>query len=104
MDECSSSQSLALTAGDVKLSHDCWTGWGTMAARQHVHVYTDGSHDAHSVPKPTSSWAVTIGDRWLDDNFVRLPTDEQQLNTAHVGGAALIGASITATTGVCLPC
>jgi hypothetical protein len=61
-------------------------------------------HDVHSVPKPTSSWAVTNGDRWLDDNFVRLPTDEQQLNTAHVGGAALIGASITATTGVCLPC
>ena len=44
--------------------------------------------------------AVTIGDRWLDDNFAHLPTNEQQLNTAQVGGAALIGASIAVTTGV----
>jgi len=29
-----------------------------------------------------------------------LPTNEQQLNTAQVGGAALIGASIAVTTGV----
>ena len=99
-DQCSSTEAIDLTAGVTSLAHDCWTGWGVDAAARHVHVYTDGSYDAHSKPKPTSSWAVTIGDRWLDDNFAGLPTDERLLNAAHVGGAALIGASISATSGV----
>jgi exonuclease III len=102
MDECSNTQSLELTAGLVKLSHDCWTGWGANAAppSRLVHVYTDGSHDAQTLPKSTSSWAVAIGTQWLDDNFARLPADEQQINASVVGGATLIGASITVTSGV----
>ena len=97
---CSSAHFVSLTAADTKVAHDCWTGLNSVAAPQHVHVYTDGSHDAHSLPKPTSSWAVTIGDHWLEDNFARLPIDEHQLNAAHVGGATLLGASIEVTTGV----
>ena len=99
-EECSSMQVVELTAGATSIAHDCWTGWGAAAAPHAVHVYTDGSFDAHSLPKSTSAWAVTIGDRWLDDNFAGLPADEQLLNAASVGGAALIGASITATSGV----
>jgi ribonuclease HI len=101
-DECSSSELLALSAGNTKLSHDCWTGWGAAAPPlpQHVHIYTDGSHDPHSVPKPTSSWAFAVRDQWLDDNFARLPVDEQHLNAAVVGGATLIGSSISATFGI----
>ena len=99
-DACSSSQTVDLTAGTTALAHDCWTGWGADAVPRHVHVYTDGSHDEHGKPKPTSSWAVTIGDRWLDDNFARLPADEQHLNVAQVGGSSLFGASIAVTSGV----
>jgi exonuclease III/ribonuclease HI len=101
-DECSSSELLALSDGNAKLSHDCWTGWGAAAPPlpQHVHIYTDGSHDPHSVPKPTSSWAFAVRDQWLDDNFARLPVDEQHLNAAVVGGATLIGSSISATFGI----
>jgi ribonuclease HI len=98
--DCSSMQSVELSAGDIKLAHDCWTGWGAAAVPHLIHVYTDGSYDAHSKPQPTSSWAVTVGDRWLDDNFAHLPTDERQLNAGHVGGATLLGASISATSGV----
>lgn len=65
-----------------------------------MHVYTDGSHNADSAPIPTSSWAVAVQDCWLDDNFARLPTDEQQLNTGVIGGSTLIGASIGVTSGI----
>jgi ribonuclease HI len=98
--ECSSMQAIDLTAGPSALAHDCWTGWGSAGVPRTVHVYTDGSFDAHTQPKSTSAWAVTIGDRWLDDNFARLPTDEQLINAAEVGGATLVGASITVTSGV----
>jgi len=99
-DECSSMQSIDLSAGSSALAHDCWIGWGAAAAAHAVHIYTDGSFDAPSQAQSSSAWAVTVGDRWLDDNFTRLPTDEQQLNAAQVGGATLIGASIAATSGV----
>jgi ribonuclease HI len=99
-EECSSMQAIELTSGASTLAHDCWTGWGASSAHRLAHVYTDGSHDAPTHVEPSSAWAVTIGDRWLDDNFANLPTDEQQLNAAQVGGATLLGASITATTGV----
>ena len=49
-DACSSTQAVALTAGTITLAHDCWTGWGAAAVPQHVHVYTDGSHDEHGTP------------------------------------------------------
>jgi len=58
------------------------------------------SFDAHSKPKSTSAWAVTIADRWLDDNFARLPTDEQLITAGKVGGATLVGASIAVTSGL----
>jgi ribonuclease HI len=101
-DECSSSELLTLSAGNTKLSHDCWTGWGAAAPPlpQHVHIYTDGSHDPDSMPKPSSSWAFVVRDQWLDDNFARLPVEEQHLNAAVVGGATLIGSSISATSGI----
>jgi len=99
-EECSSMQAVELTAGSTSMAHDCWTGWGRGAVPREVQVYTDGSFDAHTKPHPTSAWAVTIGDRWLDDNFARVPTDEQLLTAAEVGGATMIGASIAATRGV----
>ncbi len=99
-DECSSAQSLTLSSGNTKLSHDCWTGWGVTAVPHAVHVYTDGSHNPDSMPIPTSSWAIAVRDRWLDDNFARLPTDEQQLNGGVIGGSTLIGASIQVTSGI----
>ena len=99
-DECSSMQGIDLTAGATSLAHDCWTGWGGAGVPYTVQVYTDGSFDEHTHPRSTSAWAVTIGDRWLDDNFARLPTDEHLLTVADVGGAVLVGASIAATSGV----
>lgn len=58
---CSLTQDLVLPNCDrIKLAHDLWSGWGMAADSQHVHVYTDGSHDASSSPQPTSSWAVTV--------------------------------------------
>jgi len=43
-----------------------------------VHVYTDGSYDAASLPhsRSTSAWALTVADRWFDSNFSRIPADE----------------------------
>jgi len=99
-DACTSTTAVTLTAGISTVAHDCWTGWGATAVARHVHVYTDGSHDAHSKPAPTSSWAVTVADRWLDDNFAGVPADESQLSAAHVGDATVFGASIACTTGV----
>jgi len=99
-DDCSSVQAVTLTAGPSRVTHDCWTGWGEGCDARHVHIYTDGSHDAHSKPGPTSSWAVTVADRWLDENFRTVPNDERMLSPAHVGAAVVFGASISATTGV----
>jgi ribonuclease HI len=99
-DECSSMQAVELSAGSTSIAHDCWTGWGRVAVPREVQVYTDGSFDAYTKPHPTSAWAVTIGDRWLDNNFAGLPTDEQLITTAEVGGAAMLGASIAVTRGV----
>jgi ribonuclease HI len=99
-DECSSMHVVTLTAGLARVAQDCWSGWGAQAIARHVHVYTDGSHDAHSKPMPTSSWAVTVADRWLDDNFAAVPADERLLSPAHVGDAVSFGASITASSGV----
>jgi len=69
-----------------------------------VHVYTDGSHDPASLPQPTSSWAVTVCDVWLRDNYQCLPVDEQQLKTrsneALLRKATMLGSSITCTCGI----
>ena len=65
--------------------------------QQTVHAYTDGSFDASSA---TSSWAVTIGDEWLDENHLSVPTDESLVQPHHVRGAAMAGASIDCTRGI----
>jgi ribonuclease HI len=98
--DCSSSEQVVFSVGNTKLAHDCWKGWGAASPPQHVHIYTDGSHNADSMPKPTSSWAFAVRDQWLNDNFARLPVDEQLLNAAVVGGASLIGSSISVTSGI----
>jgi exonuclease III len=97
---CSSSPSLQLAAGRSQVAHDLWRSWGAALPAHTVHVYTDGSHDAHAQPTPTSSWAVTIGDQWLTDNYGGVPADEQLLQPHHVAGATLYGASILCTRGV----
>jgi hypothetical protein len=99
-DTCTSDQTVVLTSGTTRVSHDCWIGWGADAIPRHVHIYTDGSHDAHSKPAPPSSWAVTVADRWLDDNFNNIPIDERFINSAYVGPATACGANINITTGV----
>jgi len=94
---------LHVAAAPLPVVHDLWRGWGTSVAApaQPVHIYTDGSHN-NSTPVPSSSWAVTVGDRWLHDNFALVPADEEELaaQPAHAGGAALFGGSIAATRGV----
>jgi exonuclease III len=92
---------LAPSGGAIALHQDHWSGWGASAQPECVHVYTDGSHEASSTPHPTSSWAVTVGDEWLDDNFAGVP-DEAQLaaQPAHAGGATMLGASILCTRGI----
>ena len=62
-----------------------------------VHVYTDGSFDAQSA---TSSWAVTIGNQWLDEHYDSVPSDESLVQSHHVKGAATSGASIDCTRGI----
>jgi ribonuclease HI len=86
----------------IQLVQDHWTGWGAALLPQQLHVYTDGSHDASSKPHPTSSWAVTVRDEWLDSNFGGVPADEKQLEAqpAYAAGAVMFGASIAATYGV----
>lgn len=102
---CSLSQELQLASGSLKVAHDVWRGWGASAPAPPscVHVYTDGSYDANSSPSSTSSWAITVGDRWLDHNFARMPADEKKLKATHVKGhhsATMFGASISCTRGV----
>ena len=65
-----------------------------------VHVYTDGSYVADSLPHSTSAWAITVADQWLDDNYSGIPSDEHLLQAAHVRGASMFGASISCTRGV----
>jgi len=93
-------QQVQLAGAQVRLTHDCWWGWGAGTAPVDVRVYTDGSYDAHSLPVTTSSWAVTVQDEWLQDNFASVPVDEDSLDAAEVGGACMIGASIRCTSGV----
>ena len=97
-DHHSSAPRVELTSGRETLAHDSWVSWGSAhAPHQPLHVYTDGSFDQASA---TSSWAVVIGDAWLDDNYGSVPADEQLLRPADVGGATLFGASIACTQGV----
>ena len=100
--DCTSSSYVELTCpgGPVRIAHDLWAGWGAglPPLAQPVHVYTDGSFDPSGAPS-TSSWSVVIGDRWLDDNYGSVPS-ECLMRPSDVGGATLIGASISATQGV----
>ena len=99
--DCSSTQLIDLTDGVVAVAHDIWSGWSTPArpVASEVLVFTDGSHDPSS---STSAWSAVVGDRWFDDNFGSLPTDEEELarQPRLLGGSTLIGASITATAGI----
>ena len=97
--ECSLAQLLQLKHERSIVAFDAWAGWGASLAplRQTVSVFTDGSFDRGS---DTSAWSVAVCDEWLEDNYGTLPDDEQLLSTAHVGGAALFGASIACTGGV----
>jgi len=94
-------QNVGLTgsAVPVTITHDRWQGWGAdaPAIAAPVHVYTDGSFDAHS---NTSSWAVTVGDKWFDESIAAIPSDEKLLQAVHVRGATMLGASIRCTQGV----
>jgi ribonuclease HI len=99
---CSGSQDLELSAGPIKVAHDLWQSWGATAPAPpgRVHVYTDGSYDAASLPHSTSAWAITVADRWFDSNFGGIPADEHLLQAVHIRGASLFGASINCTRGV----
>ena len=96
--QCSSSALVDFSDAPSPIAHDHWTGWGKAEAPQTIHVYTDGSHVTS--PQPQSAWSVVAGDRWLDENFESVPSDELLLTSAHVAGATLIGSSISCTQGV----
>jgi hypothetical protein len=98
-EECSSSPLIHFTEGSARVAHDLWSGWDSSATplQDALHIYTDGSFDPVSA---TSAWSVVLGDQWLDSNFATVPSDEKLMQPAHVGGATLIGASITCTQGV----
>ena len=100
--ECSTTANLLLPAGLSKVAHDLWSGWGGTIAHREAHVYTDGSYDSNSLPHSTSSWAVTVRDRWLVEHFATVPVDEKELaaHPAHSAGAIMFGASIMSTRGV----
>jgi len=105
LDVCTDSELIELSAAQVRIAHDIWTGWGEAVPRsdQSVHVYTDGSFVACDDPqRPSSSWAVVVRDRWLDDNFAGVPSDEQELarHTGHAGGVTRYGSSIAVTRGI----
>jgi glycine/serine hydroxymethyltransferase len=63
-------------------------------------VYTDGSYNASSLPQSTSSWAVTVRDRWLDQNFNSVPSDEHELAAHPAHSAILYGSSVTCARGM----
>lgn len=96
--QCSSSALVDFSDGPTPIAHDHWTGWGKLIAPLTIHLYTDGSHVAS--PQPQSAWSVVAADRWLDDNFGSVPSDEQLLTPAHTFGATLTGSSISCTQGV----
>jgi exonuclease III len=96
--ECSSTSIVSVEHTTFTLAQDIWCGFGSglsAATGNTVHVYTDGS--AH---QDTSSWAVVIADEWLQRHFDLLPTDENLLVPAHVGGSVRIGSAISNTSGV----
>jgi ribonuclease HI len=95
--ECSSSPLVAFIGGRAMIAHDAWSGWGAAVPPQTVQVYTDGSYCASP---SASAWSVTVGDAWLDANFLALPADEKLLRAGHVINATLIGASIACSQGV----
>ena len=97
---CTSIRSVQLTGGPTQTAHDCWRGWGADNTHHMIHVYTDGSHAPGGKNGPSSSWAVAVGDEWLDDNFGSVPSDEHLVTPAQVGGATLFGADITITSGI----
>ena len=99
-EHCSSDERVQLTGGSTRIAHDCWTGWGALGANHSIHVYTDGSHAPEGKHGPTSSWAVAVGNEWLDSNFGSVPSDEQLLSPAEVDGLTLLGASIAITSGI----
>ncbi len=90
---------LQFRRGGCQAAFEGWSGWDAVehALSQTAHVFTDGLFDRSSA---TSAWSVAVCDEWLEDNYGTLPDDEQLLTSAHVGGAALFGASITRTRGV----
>ena len=62
-----------------------------------------GRSHAQLQPQPTSSWAVTAGDRWLQNNFGSIPADEQLLRPQDLLGANVFGCAIdgaSSTTGI----
>ena len=93
---CSSSPHVSLAAGESRLAHDAWSGWGADVPAQSVLVYTDGSYSA---AMDNSAWSVAVGSVWLLDNFAAIPP-ERLLRANHVVGATLIGADIVCTQGI----
>ena len=97
-DQCSSTALVDLIGGQQHIAHDVWCGWSTAAdPPQQVDVYTDGSYDASS---STSAWSIAVGDRWLQDNYLTVPSDETQLHAGHLAGCTLIGGNITCSNGI----
>ena len=101
LDHSSSAPRLQLAAGPAHLAHDLWQGWGADAPPHTVHAYTDGSHDGSASDlRRASSWAVTIGDAWLEASYGGVPADEKLVQPHHVAGASLSGAAIQCTRGI----
>ena len=98
---CSSSRAMQLTgvAASIHIAHDVWRGWGALIPPQTVHAYTDGSFVAQP---PSSAWAVTVADEWLDDCHMAVTTDEKEVGKQHafIRSAVMCGASISCTQGV----
>ena len=104
LEHCSSAPLIQLTNSDdpddvitTNIAHDEWRGFGAGMQLRAVHAYTDGSFDACA---GTSSWAVTIANKWLDDNFGGVPSDESLVQPHHLTGAFMSGASIGCTQGI----
>ena len=98
MFQCSSCPLVRFAGGQAPIAHDVWSGWGASLPPLSVHVYTDGSYS--SAADSSSAWSVAVGDEWLEANYASLPVDEALLQPADVGGATLIGSSISCTVGV----
>lgn len=96
--QCTVRSHIELGEGHAQVAHDCWVGWGTdqQLVDNPVHAYTDGSYDSWN---SSSAWSVVLKDRWLVDNFRTVPS-ERLLQLPHVGGATLVGASISCSDGV----